>query len=290
VPKSQLATLLVETLEHVLGVVRADRAHGDLVHCQVRNEFTFTLPNDATLIGPLVDLVQQMIASVGLCDATGRVRVAVALEQALLNALFRGNLELSPEELPRGDTSLIYERRHRQPYCNRKLHVDVAITHGEARFVVRDEGPGFDTKPFDNKPLDNKSLEAGPATLERESGRRIVLLQSFMDEVRFNEQGNEVTLIKRREAPLQAPSQEAAADRPLAATAGVQTAAAAKPSAPTRWGEVPTGSRVTDSISGRAYRVHRGSDVVTLSAPGGDTLMFGLDEGIDPARYRVYVL
>jgi CheY-like chemotaxis protein len=282
VPKPQLAAMLVEVLEDVLGLVRADRAHGELVQCMVRNEFTFTLPCEPTLLGPLVDLVQQMLAAARLCDATGRMRVAMALEQALLNALFRGNLELRPEALARGDASLVEDRRSQPPYCDRKLHVDVSITPEAARFVVRDEGPGFDTSTLAN----HKS-----ETLEREAGRGIVLMQSFMDEVRYNQQGNEVTLVKRREAqPQQAPP-AIAAPAPAAVAAPVRApAATAGPPRPTRWGEVPTGSRVTDSISGRTYRVHRGDTVVTLSAPGGDTLMFGLDDGIDTARYRVYML
>lgn len=288
VPKSQLAAQLVESLEHVLGMVRADRAHEDLLDCLVRNEFSFTLPNDPNLIGPLVDLMQQLVASVRLCDANVRVRVAVALEQALLNALFRGNLELTPEELPRGDTTPIDTRRAAPPYCDRRLHVDASISPEAARFVVRDEGPGFDTS----------TLQAGQGdTLDGDGGRGLTLMRSMMDEVIYNERGNEVTLLKRREA---APPPEQRAE--ASASVGQPPVAPAKPSArkpapteasaarPTRWGEVPTGSRVTDSISGRTYRVHLGGDVVTLSAPGGDTLMFGLDEAIDASRYRVYVL
>ena len=39
-----------------------------------------------------------------------------------------------------------------------------------------------------------------PETLELTSGRGLVLMKSFMDEVAYNETGNEVTLIKRAAA------------------------------------------------------------------------------------------
>jgi anti-sigma regulatory factor (Ser/Thr protein kinase) len=37
-----------------------------------------------------------------------------------------------------------------------------------------------------------------PDALERDSAHGLLLMQTFMDEVKFNEAGNEVTMIKRR--------------------------------------------------------------------------------------------
>jgi len=37
-----------------------------------------------------------------------------------------------------------------------------------------------------------------PANLERIGGRGLLLIRTFMDEVRHNDRGNEVTLVKRR--------------------------------------------------------------------------------------------
>ena len=36
-----------------------------------------------------------------------------------------------------------------------------------------------------------------PSALEREGGRGLVLIHTFMDEVQFNDRGNEITMIKR---------------------------------------------------------------------------------------------
>jgi anti-sigma regulatory factor (Ser/Thr protein kinase) len=57
-----------------------------------------------------------------------------------------------------------------------------------ARFVIRDEGPGFDPHKVPD-PTD-------PENLERESGRGLLLMRSFMDSVAYNPTGNEVTLVK----------------------------------------------------------------------------------------------
>lgn len=198
VPKSQLSQMLPDVIEQVMALVRADRSYEKLVECMARNEFSFNLTNDPALIDPLVDLVQQMVYGMRLCDSIERVRVGVALEQALLNALYRGNLELAADDIERSrelllqgkNGDLVAHRCKETPYCERSIQVDVRITPEEARFVIRDEGPGFDVSSLP-QPGD-------PGTLEQEGGRGLVLMRTFMDEVTYNEQGNEVTMVKRR--------------------------------------------------------------------------------------------
>jgi anti-sigma regulatory factor (Ser/Thr protein kinase) len=67
--------------------------------------------------------------------------------------------------------------------------VHLKLTPGEAVCVIRDEGTGFDRATLPD-PTD-------PAQLEKASGRGLVLMRTFCDEVNFNEAGNEVTLVKR---------------------------------------------------------------------------------------------
>jgi CheY-like chemotaxis protein len=200
VPKSNLARDLLDTVENVLAMARADRRHDRLMECVAQSEISFVLDNDAALIPPLVDYLQEHVMRMRLCDETGRIRVGVALEEALLNALYHGNLELSTEELrdasswllqPEGD-DLVASRRRQAPYQDRKLHVRAKISPERAEYTIRDEGPGFAAHSLPD-PSD-------PATLERESGRGLILMRTFMDEVRFNATGNEVTLVKERES------------------------------------------------------------------------------------------
>ncbi|MEM8681572.1 MAG: ATP-binding protein, partial [Planctomycetota bacterium] len=58
-----------------------------------------------------------------------------------------------------------------------------------AEFVIEDEGPGFDPTRLPD-PTD-------PANLERVSGRGVLLMRTFMDEVEYSERGNRVILRKR---------------------------------------------------------------------------------------------
>ena len=56
-------------------------------------------------------------------------------------------------------------------------------------FVVRDEGHGFD--------VGNLSDTTEPENIDLVNGRGVLLMRSFMDEVMFNELGNDVTMVKR---------------------------------------------------------------------------------------------
>jgi anti-sigma regulatory factor (Ser/Thr protein kinase) len=160
-----------------------------------RGQFQFALENDPNLIPSLINYVQSLVTSVGLCDEADVIRVCIALEEALRNAMYHGNLELTSEQRE-GDPvkyqELIDERSAREPYSSRTLAVTVEVGPTSGRFVVRDQGPGFDPRKLPD-PTD-------PENLEKVSGRGLLLMRTFMDEVSFNETGNQVTMIKRSQA------------------------------------------------------------------------------------------
>ena len=198
VPKSELANSLNHVVEEVLALTRETRNYERLNNCQTRAEFTFQLENDTALIDPIVELVQQVVTSLGLCDTTGKLRTGMALQQALANAIVHGNLELTADQMQDAREALVTgrgrgvleQRQHESPYRDRRVFVDLLINRDLARFVIRDEGPGFDAKQYTGD-------AANDAELKR--GRGIRLMRMFMNEVTFNDRGNEVTMVKHRE-------------------------------------------------------------------------------------------
>jgi CheY-like chemotaxis protein/anti-sigma regulatory factor (Ser/Thr protein kinase) len=195
VPKRRLKRDLVRALAEVADAVRAGEYEQRLLDCLLEVEKRFDLANDPALLPPLVTHLQRYFVPLDLGDDNARLRVGIALEEALLNALYHGNLEVGSEL--REDGSLAYyelaeRRRHQPPYRDRRLHVEAYLTRDEARFVITDEGPGFDTAGLPD-PTD-------PANLEKCSGRGLLLIRTFMDEVRYNPAGNQITMIKRRAA------------------------------------------------------------------------------------------
>jgi len=196
VPKSQMADMLLATVREVLAVVSGARIHERLIESITASRIHFTLPSDPVLIGAVVDMVQRMLTRAGLCGPTERVRVAVALEQALQNALYHGNLELTEDQIDeareallQGKKSTVIDQRLQQPpYNGRTISLDLSINPHEARFVVNDQGPGFDVAAA--LAQDRAETVIGGA------GRGLLLMRSIMDEVVYNPRGNEVTLVK----------------------------------------------------------------------------------------------
>jgi CheY-like chemotaxis protein len=199
VPKQRLAGELEETVEQVLCISRADRAHVRLMRRLKHQQVRFELENDQDLISTAVQYLQDAIRGMGLCDDAERVRIGVALQEALVNACFHGNLEVSSslrEVDHRAYYDLAKERTQQSPYRERRIFITANLAPEEVTIVIRDQGPGFDPSQLPD-PTD-------PANLERPSGRGLLLMQTFMNEVRFNPAGNEVTMVKRR-APLATP-------------------------------------------------------------------------------------
>lgn len=200
VPKSQASLRLADEIAQVLHVSQINRSYERLLGCLIRNAFSFRLTNDADLFDPLIALLLQMMVGMKLCDSTDRIRVGLAIEHALLNALYRGNLEISAEqmlstrELFQGSSAdaLVQQRLQQAPYGERTILLDVVMSSDEARISIRDEGPGFDVTKLPGR--------GDPDVLESKGGRGLLLIQTFMDEVTFNAVGNEITMLKRRKA------------------------------------------------------------------------------------------
>jgi Histidine kinase-like ATPase domain len=170
-----------------------------LLECLASVELQFELGSDPALVPPLVAHLQEQLMRLKLCDQTSRIRLGIAFEKALLNGIYHGNLEVSSDLRQNGDGAfhqLARARRQQVPYANRRLHVRARLARSEAVCVITDDGPGFDPTALPD-PTD-------PANLGRVGGRGLLLIRTFLDEVRFNQQGNEITLIKRRESTREA--------------------------------------------------------------------------------------
>ncbi len=128
---------------------------------------TFELPTDLRCIE---DAVEDVVAGCVTCDGV-RARLQfnfrICLIEAIANAMIYGNGE---------DPS-------------KRVKVEVEVYHERIVARVADQGAGFDPSRLPDP--------TAPAHLFGTSGRGIFLMRHLVDEVRFNECGNEVTLILR---------------------------------------------------------------------------------------------
>lgn len=194
IPKRRVDSDLVPCLERVLGIAKANPRHRKLIDELTTNELRFVLDNDLSVVPHLVSHLQDCVGLMQLCDETAQLRLGIALSEAMTNAIYHGNLELS-SELRNADGhnwfDFALQRSQEVPYRDRKVHVAASLSRESAKFVIRDEGPGFSHSLLPD-PLDHSNLD-------KASGRGLLLIHCFLDEVSHNAAGNEITLVKRRE-------------------------------------------------------------------------------------------
>jgi CheY-like chemotaxis protein len=193
VPKRFLDDL-APTVKRLLALVQADHANVELFACTTYHELRFRLTNDGSLVPPLIAQLRHLVQRFRIRDFNGAMLIATALEEALQNAIIHGNLEVSSKlreiDSGRGYHQLAQQRRQEEPYKNRHVDVWARLTTDSAEFQIRDEGPGFDPTTIPDP--------TAPDCLDKPSGRGLWLIHAFVDEVRHNDRGNEITLRLRK--------------------------------------------------------------------------------------------
>lgn len=197
VPKRRLAEELVAIVRDLVSLRRVKRTSDPGVDPSPPREGgdakRLSIGNDVGEATEFLAQVESDLASVGLCDETGAMQIGVALREALANAVFHGNLEVSSELLEHGGSAfsdLANVRRKQAPYAGRRVRIEARFGPAEVAFVIEDDGPGFDPGSLPD-PLDLSNLE-------KPSGRGLMLIRTFMDEVTFNERGNQIRMVKRK--------------------------------------------------------------------------------------------
>ena len=192
-PKSLLESDLVTTCRRVLDSAALRRDQAALMNHLTEERFELVLENDRRHLAALVDLIVGRCLQFELCSHARAPRIGVAIEEAVVNAMIHGNLEVSSElreESYELYDRLVAERMQMSPYRERRLSVRVHLTRQRCQVNICDEGPGFDQQQL-RDPTD-------PANLARVSGRGILLMRTFLDEVAYNDRGNSVTLVITR--------------------------------------------------------------------------------------------
>jgi serine/threonine-protein kinase RsbW len=167
--RDELRDIVEQTLANKLRYVDDTSAFS-----HVHEKIEFELPSDLGLMNGVLDYLQERVAKLGLIRPE-RSNLFVALDEAFVNAVKHGN---------KNDLTKL-------------VKITAELSPKEAAFTVEDEGEGFDIREIPN-PCD-------PENLFRTSGRGVLLIYNIMDEVEYNAQGNRVKMIKRPEAPVEAP-------------------------------------------------------------------------------------
>lgn len=189
VPKQNMRRDLGEALRAVLTAVHAAKQRAQVQPLLVQSESRFQLGYDPGASEALLGHLVRDITQLGTFDETEILGVQTSLTEALRNAIDHGNLELDSDLRESSDAAyraLGAERAQQEPYRDRRVHVTACVAPAEVAYTVRDEGGGFDISKLPD-PRD-------PENLVRASGRGVLMMRMFMDEVSWNDAGNEVTM------------------------------------------------------------------------------------------------
>jgi serine/threonine-protein kinase RsbW len=124
-------------------------------------------PSDHGKACELIDQVIEQLVQRGW-PQSDRFAIQMGLEEALTNAIKHGN-QNNPRKF---------------------ITLEVQVDPQEIRIGVADEGPGF--------PHARVRDPTRKSNRKRESGRGVALIRFFMDEVHYNESGNQLEMVKRR--------------------------------------------------------------------------------------------
>src|SRR5262249_30671775 len=126
VPKRNLARDIVHTIDEILVMANAHRHEEWVLECLTQSANEFSISNDQNLIPPLISFLQQNLRRMKICDETGLIRVAVAINEALTNAIFHGNLDAGSDLQEQDEDAymdLINRRCGQPPYRDRRVYV-----------------------------------------------------------------------------------------------------------------------------------------------------------------------
>jgi serine/threonine-protein kinase RsbW len=97
--------------------------------------------------------------------------VHLTFEEAFLNAVKHGN---------KNDPT-------------KKVKIDYSVTPEKVEITITDEGEGFEPESIDDPRFGKGLYEPG--------GRGLLLMNSYMDIVKYNEEGNSVYMVRYKEKP-----------------------------------------------------------------------------------------
>lgn len=191
-PKNIMARDLNLICRNVLSVSSQRRQSEQVLSRLKRSDLAFELENDSTLIPPTIEHLQSHMVG---WDETDRIRIGVALDESLMNAMHHGNLEVDSSLRNEGDGSAYHEviatRVNSLPFKDRRVQLEAEISDEFIKVRIADEGPGFSPNLVPDP--------TSPENLHKPSGRGLLLIRTFMTDVQHNHEGNCITMIKRRE-------------------------------------------------------------------------------------------
>jgi len=163
--EEELKHLVATVLDYKIRFVDTVETVADL-----HENIEFQLPSAISTMHVVLEYLLKRVEKLGVCKPE-QSNLFVALDEAFVNAVKHGN-KFDAQKLVR---------------------ITAEVSKAEARFTIEDEGEGFDVNNIPD-PLD-------PENLFKTSGRGVLFIYNIMDEVKYNDRGNRLTMVKKAVEP-----------------------------------------------------------------------------------------
>ncbi len=132
----------------------------------LREKIEFEIPSLISLMHGILDYLMRRVEKIGVVNSENS-NLCVALDEAFVNAVKHGN---------KFDATKL-------------VRITAEVSTKEARFTIEDEGEGFNVAEIPD-PTDTENLF-------KTSGRGVLIIHNVMDEVKYNERGNRLEMVKK---------------------------------------------------------------------------------------------
>ncbi|MCA9037466.1 MAG: ATP-binding protein [Planctomycetaceae bacterium] len=170
----------------------------------------FVIPTQTRFIPVIRNRLLQSIPDFEIASDSASNHFCMALEEALANAFYHGNLELCSSLKEDGSSRFLEmaaEREDRDPWKSRVVTIHELAGRPGLWLTITDQGRGFDVEAAFERANDPEQILA--------SGRGLMMMQAFSDELFFNKPGNQVTMVLySRAANRTEPIQQSAIYKP----------------------------------------------------------------------------
>ncbi|MEQ1645035.1 MAG: ATP-binding protein [Pyrinomonadaceae bacterium] len=166
--EEELKHLVATVLDYKIRFVDTIDSVADL-----HENIEFELPSAISTMHIVLEYLMKRVEKLGVIKPE-ESNLFVALDEAFVNAVKHGN-KFDAQKLVR---------------------ITAEVSKAEAKFTIEDEGEGFDVNNIPD-PLD-------PENLFKTSGRGVLFIYNIMDEVKYNDRGNRLTMVKKAAEPTEA--------------------------------------------------------------------------------------
>ncbi len=189
-------------LNSIVEEIRVGKAESSVFGGLKNSVSSFEWNTDGIAVSSVCKYIARSMRNAGFYNTSVEEdNASLALEEALLNSIEHGNLELDSSLRPKNILEedkyeiLKEERLKDERYAKRKIKIAIEMDEEKCSVAIEDEGPGFDTsKVKDYINNDNYTND----DIADVSGKGFSLMKRAFDRVEYNDKGTVIRLTKYR--------------------------------------------------------------------------------------------